>query len=150
MNETAFVIKNPKVRTADQLIRAGRYDEVNYVINEGITKKRFPLDDQIVGEYTIVILDADCDVGSHDVLSEARTKRLLRPTYADVFLLGEQHPDEQLKGPIVFLHDPQYFWSGHSFNMVLNATRKNRIISLVSSGGWWHSGYRFAFILRQT
>lgn len=149
MNQIVFHIKNPKFRTADQLLKAGQYDETNYVVSEGIRKKRFPVDNQSVGDFEIVVIDFDCNVTSHDVLSEARDLRLRRPVYADAFLLGEQYPDEQQKGPIVFLHDPQYFWSGHCFNLVLTAIKNRRAIRLVSSGSWWHSGYRFAFGRRQ-
>jgi hypothetical protein len=149
MNQTALIIQNPKLRTAEQLLIAGRYNQVNYVVSEAIRKKKFSVDEQLVGEFEIVIISVDENVDSHDVVSKARELGLRRPVYAEALLLGEQHPDEQRKGPIVFLHDPQYSWSGHSFNLVLTANKNRRAITFVSASDWWHSGYRFAFV-RQT
>ncbi len=143
---TECTIKLAKRRKIQDVIRASKYDEVNFLITEGASKKRLSLSDEEVGERTIVVVSTDDEsISSGDVLSEARRMGLVRPSYGDAFLIGEQHPDEQIAGPIVFLHDPQYMWSGHSFNLVLDVSRKGRIISFVSSGGWWHSGFRFAF-----
>jgi len=143
---TEFTIKLAKKRKIEDVIRASKYDDVNFLIMEGVRKKRLHLkNNKEVGERTIVIVGFDESVSSNDVLSEARKLGLTRPSYGDAFLVGEQHPDEQIAGPIVFLHDPQYSWSGYSFNLVLDISRKGRIISFISSGGWWHSGFRFAF-----
>lgn len=143
---TECTIKLAKRRKIEDVIEASKYDEVNFLITEGVGKKRLSLQDQGAGEWEVVIIGTDDEsISSGDVLSQARRMGLVRPSYGDAFLVGEQHPDEQIAGPIVFLHDPQYMWSGHSFNLVLDTSRKGRIISLVSSGGWWHSGFRFAF-----
>jgi hypothetical protein len=142
---TEFTVKLTKKRKIEDVIRASKYDEVNFLIMDGVRKKRLFLRDEEVGERTIVLIGSEESVGSNDVLFEARRLGLVRPSYGDAFLVGEQHPNEQVAGPIVFLHDPQYSWSGHSFNLVLDVSRKGRIISFVSSGGWWHSGFRFAF-----
>lgn len=140
-----LTVKLAKKRKIEDVIKASKYDEVNFLITEGIRKRRLSLQDEETGEWTIVIVGTDESVSSNDILSEARWSGLVRPSYGDAFLVGEQHPDEQIAGPIVFLHDPQYLWSGHFFNLVLDVSRKGRIISFVSSGGWWHSGFRFAF-----
>lgn len=142
---TEVTIKLAKKRKIEDVIKASKYNEINFLITEGIRKRRLSLQDEEVGERTIVVVGADESISSSDVLSEARWMGLVRPSYGDCFLVGEQHPDEQTTGPIVFLHDPQYSWSGHSFNLVLDVSRKGRIISFVSSGGWWRSGFRFAF-----
>lgn len=142
---TEFTIKLAKKRKIEDVIKASKYDEVNLLITEGIRKRRLSLRDEEVGERTIVIVGTGESVSSNDMLSEARRLRLVRPSYGDAFLVGEQYPDEQIAGPIVFLHNPQFSWSGYSFNLVLDLSRKRRIITFVSSGGWWHSGFRFAF-----
>lgn len=142
---TEFTIKLTKRRKIEDVIKASKYDEVNFLITEGIRKKRLSLQDEEIGERTIVIIGLDESVSSNDVLSEARRLKLIRPSYDDAFLVGEQHSDEQIAGPIVFLHDPQYSWNGHFFNLLLDVGQKGRVISLVSSGGWWHCGFRFAF-----
>lgn len=142
---TEFVVKLAKRRRVEDIIRASKYDEVNFLITEGVQKKRLSLQNEEIGERTIVIVGSDESVSSNNALSEARRLRLVRPSYGDAFLVGEQHPDEQIVGPIVFLHDPQYSWSGHSFNLALDVSQEGRIISFISSGGWWHSRFRFAF-----
>ena len=142
---TQFTIKLAKKRKIEDVIKASKYDEVNFLITEGIRKGRLSLQNEEIGERTIVIVGSDESISSSDALSEARRMGLVRTSYGDAFITGEQHPNEQIVGPIVFLHDPQYSWSGHSFNIVLDVSRKGRIISLVSSGGWWYSGFRFAF-----
>ncbi len=140
-----LTVELTKKRTIEGIIKASGYNEVNFLIKEGAQKKRLSLQDEVYGERKIVLVGIDDSISSQEVLTEARRLGLSRPTYGDAFLLGEQHPDEQISGRIVFLHDPQYSWSGHSFNLVLDTSRKGRVISLISSGGWWHSGFRFAF-----
>jgi len=134
-----------KRRAIQDVIKASKYDEINFLITEGVQKKRLSLIDEYPGVHQIVIIGTDESISSGDVLSAAQKMGLIRPSYGDAFLVGEQHPDEQIAGPIVFFHDPQYMWSGYSFNLVLDVNKKGRLISLVSSGGWWHSGFRFAF-----
>jgi hypothetical protein len=140
-----FTVTLAKRRKIEDIIKASRYDEVNFLITEGVKKKRLSLRDEEVGKRTIILIGSDEKVSSNDVLSEAKQLGLLRPDYGDAFLAGEQYSDEQIARPIVFLHDPQYVWSGHSFNLVLDVSREGRIISFMSSGGWWHSKFCFAF-----
>ncbi|MFA6754143.1 MAG: hypothetical protein WCR84_03240 [Candidatus Paceibacterota bacterium] len=127
---TEFTIKLVKKRKIKDVIKASKYNEVNFLITEGIRKRRLSLQNEEIGEQTIVIVGSDESVSSNDVLSEARRLGLVRPSYGNAFLVGEQRPDEQITGPIVFLHDPQYSWSGHSFNLVLDVNRKGRIYQL--------------------
>lgn len=93
-----------------------------------------------------MLLGVDDNINFQEVPTEAVRRGLSRPTYEDAFLFGEQHPDEQRKGPIVFLHDPEYLWCGYSFNLILGINCGSRTISFISSGSSWHSGYRFAFV----
>lgn len=140
-----FTINLAKGRTIQDVIRASKYDEINPLVIEGVQKKRLSLNNEDLGVHQIVIIGTDENISSNDVLAVTRKLGLIRPNYGDAFLFGEQYPDEQITGPIIFLHDPQYIWSGYSFNLALDVNEKGRLISLVSSGGWWHNKFRFAF-----
>lgn len=142
---TEFTIELAKQRTIEEIIKASNYDEVNFLIKEGIRRKRLSMRDETPGKRRIVVLGIDDNISSQEVLAEARRMGLSRPTYGDTFLLGEKYPDKQNSGLIVFLHDPQYSWSGYFFDLFLDISSKDRIISMVSSGGSWHSGFLFAF-----
>lgn len=133
--------------TIESVIKRSNYDEINFLVKEGIRKKRLSLQNEICGERKIVLVGVDNSISSQEVLIEAIDMGLNRPTYGDAFLLGEQYPNEQISGgPIVFLHDPQYSWGAYFFNLVLNVNdSKGRSISLVSSGGSWSRRFRFAF-----
>lgn len=146
MHTAHFVIEVTKKRRMGDILKAGKYDEVNPLITEGIQKRKLLTQDLRLGKRKMVLLWTDDNISSQEVLTEASIMKLARPTHGDAFLFGEQFPEEQRKDALVFLHDPQYSWGGHSFNLVLKADRERRIISLVSSGGWWHSGYRFVFV----
>jgi hypothetical protein len=146
MKEVILTLKNRKKRKAEELVRAGNYEEINFVIAEGIKRKRFSVEDQTIGEYQIILVEIEQDLDSSEVLTWASSARLERPAYADAFLLGEQHPDEQKAGPIIILHDA-YCWSGHFFNLVLKTDKSGRrILSLLSIAGRWAKGTRFAFV----
>ena len=103
-----FTVTFAKRRKIEDVIKASRYDDINFLITKGIRKKSLFLQDEEVGERTIVIIGNSKSVNSNDVLSETRRLGLIRPSCGDAFLVGEQHPDEQIVGPIIFFHDPRY------------------------------------------
>lgn len=145
MTVAEFTVALEANRTIEDLLRSGNYDEVNFLVREGIRKKRFSVRDESVGKRKIVLLGMDDKTTFETLLNESRGMGLDKPTVTDVFLFGEQHPQEQLLGPIVFLHEDRYLWNGYFFNFVLSRSKRGRVISLASSGGLWHSDYRFAF-----
>lgn len=147
MKQSVFEVDNSKKCTTERMVRAGNYDEVNYLITEGIKKGKFPIQHEVKGRRKIVVLDDDCDFTSQEVIIEAKRMSLSRPTYTDAFLFGEQHPCElRNDSPIVFLHDPAYYWNAYFFYLVLNAKHNRRQLRLVSSGDRWPGKYRFAFV----
>lgn len=146
MHTASFVIEITKKRRVGDILKEGKYDVVNLLVMEGIQKRKLVTQDLSLGKRKMVLLWSDDNISSQEVLAEASRRRLVRPTHGDAFLFGEHYPEEQRGGEIVFLHDPQYSWSGHLFNLILKAERGRRIISLTSSGGWWHGGCRFVFI----
>lgn len=147
MNIQKFVVNMQKGKTARQIVEAGNFGNVNQLIWEGIRKRRLTMNEIPAGARNIVLLGTDEEISfSHEMLAEAAKMKLKRPEHGDAFLFGQKYPEEQKKGRIVFLHDPAYLWSGHSFNIVLGKEGKQRTISLVASGGKWPQGCRFAFV----
>ena len=145
MEPPIFVVKFTKRRDIGDVLKAGRYDDINFLIRDGIKKKRLSLRDEEIGDRKITLLGFDYHINFQEVLIEARRQRLILPSLGDPFLFGEQEPNEQKQGSIVFLHDPSYFWSGCSFQLMLGLNSKGRNISFVSSGSEWPKGCRFAF-----
>lgn len=140
-----FTVKLARRRSIRELVQSGNYGHVNFLVRQGVTKNRFTLQEEVPGDRQIVILGSDDEVGSNDVLTAARKMGLVRPSMVDAFLIGEQNPEQQTKGPILFLHDPQYIWSGHVFYMMLDYNKKGRGVTFISSGGIWDRKFRFAF-----
>lgn len=140
-----FNITLVKGRTLDDIAEAGRYDEINALVKGALERRRLPIQDPGTSQRMIGLMEVEDTVDSHDVLARAAKMGWMRPSVEDAFLLGEQCPQAQKEGKIVFLCEPPYVWSGHSFQLMLDFDRsKGRIITLVSSGSRWHNGYRFA------
>ncbi len=142
-----FLITLTKKRKINDILFGGKFDEVNFLVRDGIQRKRIIVQDETLGSRQITILSFDEAVDAQTVKLAAYRLRLLFAKYEDVFLFGEQYPEEQKKGPIVFLSDTPYLWSGHLFNFSLDMTRSGkRKISLVSSGGNFPMNQRFGFV----
>ena len=106
-----------------ELIRYGKYTWNN----NWITDWRFPLEKHAPMSRTIEIVEFDHDSDSEEVLKEFGRCGLERPTYEDALYFGIQHPEEQKKHPIVFLHEP-----------VLNLDGNFGVLALSEDGGLWH------------
>lgn len=150
MNINYFEIELSRTRKIDEILRSGKFGEINFLIKEGIQKNRITLQDERLGKRRIALLSSDCPVSTQDVKLAAQRARLIPTKQEDVFLFGEQFPNEQEKGAIIFLSDSPYLWSGHLFNFSLdiNSKTKLRKISLISTGGDWPVGTSFAFTER--
>ena len=146
-----FEIELARKRRIDEILKSGNFGEVNFLIKEGIQKKRIVVQDERLGKRKVILFSSDRPVSTQDVKLAAQRARLIPANQEDVFLFGEQFPEEQRKGVIIFLSDSPYLWSGHLFNFSLDITAKTKLrkISLVSSGGDWPVGNRFAFVERR-
>jgi hypothetical protein len=138
-----FPLKIDDGRTAEELIEAGQYDWVSYYAQQIVRSKVDPV---TTGERVDVVLVAP---NQGTFTNEVETFRRLgydAPQVRDALRFGEQHPSEQCKAPIIFLHTP---WEGphrRSFVLVLRAVKGERELSYCDSiNNWWYGeGARFA------
>lgn len=129
-------------RTTEEVVAAGRYDWKD----DAITTKNFPMRSRPEGKIEIEYLEFDYDPTSEQVLAEAKKRgNLERPTYEDALLFGEQHPEEQRKNPIVFLHERQAM-DGARHVLVLLVRDAERNLRLDWFDGRWYRYCRFAFV----
>jgi len=128
--------------TASELIRRGKYNWVN----DQITDERFPIAEHAPTPRKIELVEFDYDPTSEEVLKDFRRRGLKRPTYEDGLYLGIQHPEEQKKRPIVFLHEPVQGSDGSLRVLVLHGRSGERRLRLGWFYGGWGRGYVFAGI----
>lgn len=112
-------------RTVTMLVKAGRYEWSD----PSITDELFPLTEEREFPRTIELDEFDRDPSSDEVLAEFAARGLERPVPADCFDFGIEHPGEQRKHPIVFLHKPVLV-HGHPSVLVLRADVGHRGLDL--------------------
>ncbi|MBI4120061.1 MAG: hypothetical protein HY454_01205 [Parcubacteria group bacterium] len=126
--------------TASELIRRGQYNWHN----NWITDERFPLQTHDQMGRTIELVEFDHDPTSEEVLAEFIRRGLERSTYEDALYFGIQHPEEQRKRPIVFLHEPVLDPCGRRGVLVLGGDAGGRKLLLVLVAGGWDRDFVFA------
>gem|GEM_PF-2293872 len=101
--------------SAPELFKRGQYWNRPVVFwggqywNGRVTEELFPLkphDDAV--SRSIELIECTHEQESVEVLAELARRGLERPTYEDALYFGVQHPEEQRKRPIVFLHEPWF------------------------------------------
>lgn len=140
--KNAFRIVTGGNRTTDEVIAAGNYDGKNDWVNG----ENFPMRPMPEGPREIVFLEFDHDPGSEEVLAEATRQGLERPRYEDALFFGEQHPEEQRSGPIVFLHEPWQDPYRFLDVLVLYCDGRFRRLGLSYFVNKWFQRCRFAFV----
>ena len=140
--KNAFRIMTGGTRTTNEVVAAGNYDWKDDMVNG----ENFPMRSMPEGPREIVFLEFDHDPSSEEVLAEAERQGLKRPRYEDALFFGEQHPEEQRKGPIVFLHESWQFPHGNLLVLVLVCVGRRRNLFLDSFGDRWARRCRFAFV----
>lgn len=138
--DNAFIITCEGSHSASQLVRQGNYDWVN----DWITDKRFPIKKHVPVSRTIELVEFDRDPTSEEVLAEFARRGLERPTYEDALYFGIQHPEEQRRRPIGFLHEPVRNPLGDRIVLVLGGLADGRHLHLYWFGLRWHRDYAFA------
>ncbi|OGM93769.1 hypothetical protein A2524_02505 [Candidatus Wolfebacteria bacterium RIFOXYD12_FULL_48_21] len=138
----AFRTMTGGTRTTDEVVAAGNYDWVNSMVNGD----NFPMRPMPDGPREIVFLEFDHDTTSEEALAEAERQGLERPLYEDALFFGEQHPEEQRKDPIVFLHEPWQDPCGNLSVLVLDCGDRYRYLRLGYFGDSWDRRCRFAFV----
>jgi len=129
-------------RTTDEVIAAGSYGWANDLVNG----ENFPMRPMPEGHREIVYLEFDHNPSSEEVLAEAKRQGLERPRYEDALFFGEQHPEEQRKAPVVFLHEPWQSPNGSLDVLVLYCYDRRRDLSLRYFGDGWDRRWRFAVV----
>ena len=127
--------------TTKELVEAGHYDWANEYINS----QNFPIRFHEPDEAHVVFLWFDHSSTSEEVLAVAEKQGLVRPTYEDALQLGIQYPEEQRKGPIVFLHEPWLNPGGLRYVVVLDGHASSRDLFLYFFDSRWSHHSRFAF-----
>jgi hypothetical protein len=88
--------------TTEKLVQLGKYQWPN----GWITDERFPLLQHDPIGRVVEYVEFDHDPTSDEVLAEFSRRGLERPTYEDALYFGIMYFDEQMKSPVVFLHEP--------------------------------------------
>lgn len=128
--------------TASELVKLGKYEWSD----DWITDERFRLKEHKPMSRTIELVKLDCRSTSEEVLQEFLRLGLERPTYEDGLYFGVQHPDQQRKRPIVFLHEPIMGPLGHPCVIVLSCGSSDRNIGLDRFEYAWDHSYVFACV----
>jgi hypothetical protein len=129
---------------ASALIAAGKYDWVN----DWITDERFPIAPHAPETRVIELVAYDCAMTSGEVLADFAQRGLARPTYEDALQFGIEHPEEQRKRPIVFLHELVRSPDGSPSVLILRGDASERVLDLVWFEGDWYSHCLFAGVRR--
>ncbi len=132
-------------RTTEELVKDGKYDYANPDINS----KNFPARARKEKSEEIVFIegkDFDHDPTSEEVLAEAKRRGLERPVYEDSLYFGEEHPEVQRQGPVVFLHEPWRDSDGDLRVVYLWSYVVFRLLYLNYFSSRWSRYCRFAFV----
>ena len=138
-NSIVFLLTLGGSFSTSELIRKGGYDW----FNDWITDERFPIQKHEPVERRLEFVEFDYDPSSEDVLKEFESRGLERPTYEDALYFGIEHPEEQRKRPIIFLHEPVLDPRGDRSVLVLNEDGGKRKLNLGYFDGGWGRGCVF-------
>jgi len=125
---------------ASELVKAGKYDWHNELITDSL----FPIQPHAPVVRKIEFVECDFDPSSEQALEELKRHGLKQPTEADALEFGKEHPEEQRKRPIVFLHKPVLDPDGSRSVLVLRESAGRRGLDLVRFGSGWARDYVFA------
>lgn len=123
-----------------ELVEAGEYNWKNDLIGDNL----FPIKPHASLVRKIELVECDFDLISEEALVELNRHGLKRPTAEDAFQFGIDHPGEQRKHSIVFLHEPALGPLGSRDVLVLGGDVGGRTLSLDWFGRRWHRRYVFA------
>ncbi len=126
--------------TTLKLVRSGRYNWQD----PAITDERFPIQTHASSLRTIELIECDYELSSEEALEELRRHGLERPTHEDALQFGVDHPEEQRKRRIVFLHEPVRGPRARFFILVLFEDAGHRRLGLGKFGDVWGRSYVFA------
>lgn len=144
VTEDRYRVTRGGPRTTEDLVEAGRYGYAHSCV----TSENFPVraGAPSARDREIVLLAFDDTVNAAHVLGEGARLGLERPSYEDALYFGAEHPEVQLRHPVVFLHEP---WVGHFGRrdvLCLWSNAGRRELGLEGFDDSWDPRHRFAFI----
>ncbi|OGM95308.1 hypothetical protein A2524_04535 [Candidatus Wolfebacteria bacterium RIFOXYD12_FULL_48_21] len=141
-----FQINTAGNRTTEDVVAAGNYSWASEIVN-GVN---FPMRPMPEGLREIVILEFDHLPTQDQMLRVVSGQDLDFPRHEDALFFGEQYPDEQCNGSIVFLHEPWKCLGDGSFVLVLqcDSADKKRGLGLTTVGLIGTRNRRFAFVCK--
>ena len=130
-------------RTTEELVRAGKYGYAHSCVESA----NFPARNS-VGQRAreVVLLAFDHEITTEQALVESVRLGLGRPMYEDALYFGIEHPDVQLAGPVVFLHEPWVGFYGRRDALCLWSNAGRRELGLEDFDSPWSPDFRLAFI----
>ena len=111
---------------ASELVKDGKYDWHNELITDSL----FPIQPHAPVVRKIEFVECDFDPSSEQALEELKRRGLKQPTKEDALEFGKEHPKEQRKRPIVFLHKPVLDPNGSRRVLVLDEDDGERNLRL--------------------
>lgn len=120
-----------------ELVKRGKY---GWSDND-ITDKLFPLQEHAPVNRRIELIRFNDSLTSEEVLAEFNNRGLECPTYEDALYFGIEHPEEQRKYPIVFLHEPVRDQHDDRYVLILSEDASRRYLDLVNffaSNWFWN------------
>ena len=115
-----------------------------------ITDELFPIQKHAPVGRTIELVEFDHEPPSEEVLEKLAQRGLERPTYEDALYFGIQHPEEQRKRPVVFLHEPVLRPDGDRGVLVLEERAGERDLYLLRFDSRGRRHYAFAAVRPST
>ena len=123
-----------------ELVEAGKYSWKNKLIGDNL----FPIKPHASLVRKIELVECDFNLISEEVLVELNRHGLKRPTTEDAFQFGIDHPGEQRKHSIAFLHEPVLDPYGNRSVLVLDEDVGKRNLYLRWFHYRWSRNYVFA------
>ena len=130
-------------RSTEELVEAGNY---GYAHSQAVTANFPARQFGTGGTRDIVLLSFGRQVTTGEAITEAAGTGLERPMYEDALYFGIQHPQVQMEGPVVFLHEPWEGFYGRRDVFCLWSNAGRRELGLEGFDDAWSPGYRFGFV----
>ncbi len=119
-------------RTTEELVDAGNYGYAHSCVESANFPARRAGGKRV---REVVLLDFDHDITTERALAEAVRLGLQRPMYEDALYFGIEYPHVQLRGPVVFLHEPWVGFYGRRDALCLWSNAGRRDPGLDADGG---------------
>lgn len=134
----------PAVRNLADMVAAGHYDRANPEVNE----RNFTVKPERFTTEGVQAISLGRTMSTAEVLAELDRRGVRSATVEQLLAYGAEHPDEQLKNPIVALGSSLLSPFGYILAPVLTKGAEGRVLSLpwVGPGPVWFAAHRFLVV----